>query len=74
MDIQNSINEINHKLNLIFDQMESDIANDESIGLHEFHYRFNEIQFARVDFKNAVEMVGFLLTFDDDPDEIEPSN
>lgn len=73
MDIQNSINEINHKLNLIFDKMESDIANDHSIGLHEFHYRFNEIQFARDDFKNAVEMVAFLLTFDDDPDEIEPN-
>lgn len=74
MDIQKSIQEINHQLNSIFDSMELDLANDTNIGLHEFHYRFNEIQFARTDFQNAINIIAFLLTFDDDPDEIQPGN
>lgn len=61
--------EISHKLNSIFDQMESDLINDDSVGLTEFHFRFNEIQFAREDFKDAIQLIDFLLTFDDDPGE-----
>lgn len=61
--------EISHKLNSIFDQMESDLVNDDSVGLTEFHFRFNEIQFAREDFKDAIQLIDFLLTFDDDPGE-----
>jgi len=74
MDIQKSMQEISHQLNSIFDSMELDLANDTSIGLHEFHYRFNEIQFARDDFQNAINIIAFLLTFDDDPDESKSSN
>jgi len=48
--------------------MENDLANDNSIGLTEFHFRFNEIQFARDDFQNAIQLIDFLLTFDDDPE------
>ena len=62
------MNELSNKLNLIFDNMENDLVNDESIGLNEFHFRFNEIQFARNDFENAINVVEFLLTFDDDPE------
>lgn len=67
-DINKTIVELSNKLNLIFEQMENDLVNDESVGLTEFHFRFNEIQFARNDFQNAINVVEFLLTFDDDPD------
>jgi len=67
-DISKTMNELSNKLNLIFDNMENDLVNDQSIGLTEFHFRFNEIQFARNDFKNAIDVVEFLLTFDDDPE------
>lgn len=67
-DINKTIVELSNKLNLIFEQMENDLVNDESVGLTEFHFRFNEIQFARNDFQNAINVVEFLLTFDDDPE------
>jgi hypothetical protein len=68
-DINKTLHEISNKLNSIFNEMENDLANDNSIGLTEFHFRFNEIQFARDDFQNAIQLIDFLLTFDDDPDE-----
>ncbi len=67
-DINKTLNEISNKLNSIFNEMENDLANDNSIGLTEFHFRFNEIQFARDDFQNAIQLIDFLLTFDDDPE------
>lgn len=70
-NINQSMHEITTKLNLLFNEMEQDLVNDDSIGLTEFHYRFNEIQFARNDFENAINIVAFLLTFDDDPDETQ---
>lgn len=65
-DLSKTIQEINSTLNSIFDEMQNDLVEDESVGLTEFHFRFNEIEFARNDFDNAIHLLQFLLNFDED--------
>ncbi len=64
-DLSKTMKEINSSLNSIFDQMQKDLVEDDSIGLTEFHYRFNEVEFARKDFDDAIKLLHFLLNFDD---------
>ena len=60
-ELTKTIKEINSTLNSIFDEMQNDLIEDESVGLTEFHFRFNEIEFARNDFENALNLLHFLI-------------